>query len=335
MSSSTHRRAHWPPRWALKNGAIRYRPRDDERALWDGKSWFKLGTTEQEAWRTWYERTAGAPTQPLQTMADAIDRYRHEILPDLAPKTQRDYARALVLLRGVFGRMRPADIRPTHVYAYMDRRPGVAGNRERAVLSAVISRCVEWGMVERNLVREVRRRTEKPRDRYVADGEVAAFLAHCSPLLAAYVRLKLLTGLRQGQLLHLRRADWDATSGELRAAAAKGGREVIYSGDGLLEAVTAIQDATSTGANVASLWLIPNRSGRPYTGDGFRTLWQRAMRAHVDAGGERFREHDLRAKVASDAEAEHARALMGHRTAITERVYRRKPHRVSVLRTQS
>jgi integrase len=41
----------------------------------------------------------------------------------------------------------------------------------------------------------------------------------------------------------------------------------------------------------------------------------------------RFKEHDLRAKCASDAETlERARQLLGHADArITERVYRRKP----------
>lgn len=49
---------------------------------------------------------------------------------------------------------------------------------------------------------------------------------------------------------------------------------------------------------------------------------------------QRFNEHDLRAKCASDAETlEHARALMAHADSrITERVYRRKPEMVKPLR---
>jgi hypothetical protein len=45
---------------------------------------------------------------------------------------------------------------------------------------------------------------------------------------------------------------------------------------------------------------------------------------------ERFTEHDLRAKVGSDAESvEKARALLQHADArTTNRVYRRKPERV-------
>jgi integrase len=48
---------------------------------------------------------------------------------------------------------------------------------------------------------------------------------------------------------------------------------------------------------------------------------------------ERFTEHDLRAKCASDAATlEHARALLSHADArTTEAVYRRKPEQVKPL----
>ena len=67
--------------------------------------------------------------------------------------------------------------------------------------------------------------------------------------------------------------------------------------------------------------------------DGFRAIWQRAMRKHVESGWERFTEHDLRAKVASDSESlDLAQARMGHQTPnTTSRVYRRGPLEVAVL----
>ena len=48
---------------------------------------------------------------------------------------------------------------------------------------------------------------------------------------------------------------------------------------------------------------------------------------------ERFTEHDLRAKCASDAEfLEHARALLSHADVrTTKAIYRRKPERVKPL----
>lgn len=47
----------------------------------------------------------------------------------------------------------------------------------------------------------------------------------------------------------------------------------------------------------------------------------------------RFTEHDLRAKVASDTEAEHARKLLGHVTLeITDKIYRRKAELVKPIK---
>lgn len=44
---------------------------------------------------------------------------------------------------------------------------------------------------------------------------------------------------------------------------------------------------------------------------------------------ERFTEHDLRAKVASDTNIEHAQKLLGHSSSeITNRIYRRKPEKI-------
>ena len=48
---------------------------------------------------------------------------------------------------------------------------------------------------------------------------------------------------------------------------------------------------------------------------------------------ERFTEHDLRAKVASDLEVGHAGQLLGHANEeITERIYRRKTVMVKPLK---
>lgn len=65
-------------------------------------------------------------------------------------------------------------------------------------------------------------------------------------------------------------------------------------------------------------------------------MWQRFMARLLSETKikDRFTEHDLRAKCASDAESlERARQLLGHAGAqITERVYRAKPETVRPLR---
>jgi len=84
-------------------------------------------------------------------------------------------------------------------------------------------------------------------------------------------------------------------------------------------------------------WLFCTRRGESYvkadgTANGWDSLWQRFM-TKVSANTkvkERFTEHDLRAKCASDAPSlERARQLLAHAdAALTLRVYRRKPERV-------
>lgn len=316
-----------PLRWEWTHGAFYYRVPASLRDRWGGKTRFRLGATLSEAYRTWH---AHVEPDEVVTISDAIARYAREVVPDLATRTQSDYQRALDRLLPVFGAMAPADLLPVHVYQYMDRRARTVANRDRAVLSAVMNKCVRWGLVSRNLVREVERNKETPRDRYVTDAEFASFRRHCSRFLLAYLDLKMLTGLRQGQLLALTRSAWNGE--RLVVPGVKRGKTVSYYGDGLAEAIEAVI-GLHRGRALRSIFLFATRSGGRYTGDGFRAIWRRAMTKFVTAGGLRFTEHDLRAKVASDSESlGDASDRLGHRSsAATHRVYRRKPTEVSVL----
>jgi len=73
---------------------------------------------------------------------------------------------------------------------------------------------------------------------------------------------------------------------------------------------------------VRGLHLFCTRRGQPYTADGFRSIWQRAMEKAVAKNLERFTEHDLRAKVITDARnlGQDAQRIAGHKTsAMTDR----------------
>lgn len=322
---------HWPARWKQRGRTIYYRPRPEERARFDGKHWYPLGRTEGEAYAAWFQLQDGVIVP--RSIVDAIGIYQgSERYLGLAQKTRADYDRSLLEIRQVFGHMRPQDLMPSDVFRWMAGKPAPTANRYRAVLKNIMRVCVEHGALASNPVREVSQRKERARDRYVSDAEVDAFLAHCTPLLTAYVGLKLLTGLRQGQLLELQVGHWDAQTGTLKAPAKKAGRAVHYSGPGLQEAVEAAMAVRS--GKVSSIYLFSTRRGQRYTGDGFRALWSYAMAKYVEAGGVRFTEHDLRAKVASDSEdVATGQARLGHQSAATtNRVYRRAPAKVGVLK---
>ena len=72
------------------------------------------------------------------------------------------------------------------------------------------------------------------------------------------------------------------------------------------------------------------------TANGWDSMWGRFMARVLKETKvtERFTEHDLRAKCASDATTlEHARALLSHADdRMTKRAYRRAPERVRPLR---
>jgi integrase len=83
---------------------------------------------------------------------------------------------------------------------------------------------------------------------------------------------------------------------------------------------------------VLSIWLSHTNRGQPYlkpngTANGFDSIWQRFMAKALKETNlkERFTEHDLRAKVASETGSEHAKQMLGHSSSeITNRVYRSK-----------
>ena len=92
---------------------------------------------------------------------------------------------------------------------------------------------------------------------------------------------------------------------------------------------------------VISPFLFSKRYGQGYideaTGEshGWDSMWQRFMDRVIEETKveNRFTEHDLRAKCASDATTlEHARALLSHADArTTDAIYRRKPEVVEPL----
>jgi integrase len=78
---------------------------------------------------------------------------------------------------------------------------------------------------------------------------------------------------------------------------------------------------------VGSMFLFcRERDGRRYTVDGFKTNWQRRMKAFVESGGTRFTEHDIRVTAADETQklGGDPTALLAHSDAKTTQIYLRK-----------
>lgn len=296
--------------------------RDNER--------INLGHDLIEAKRRLIEIEAGRPV--AGSIGELIDRYMREVSPKKAATTHKDEQTSAARLRAVFGKMRPADLRPMHVAAYLDKRgqtAAVRANREKSLLAHIYSMAMRWGIVDRNPCHGVARNPETPRDRLVLDGELAAFAQWASArgetgqMLALSARLAYLTAQRRSDLQHLR-LDQLGDDGIAVIQSKTGARVLIEWTPALRECVAGLRALPRP---VRGLYLICNRSGQPYSERGFAALWGRLMDAWVAHGGERFQFRDLRAKAVTRMveEGRQARDLSGHKTdAMVSRVYDRR-----------
>lgn len=144
--------------------------------------------------------------------------------------------------------------------------------------------------------------------------------------------------MSRGDLLRLRPATQCKDDGiyvQRNKTKKSSGKRTIYEWtEELRKAVQIALEASTVDAE----HLFCNRDGEGYvdeetgTAKGWDSLWQGFMDRVLEETKvtQRFTEHDLRAKVASDAESlDRARALLAHVDArLTERFYRRKPERV-------
>lgn len=334
-----------PARWVKSHGAYFYIPPQTVRHMWDDKSWFRLGGTLHEAYQTWAARME---RPQVSTIGQLLDRYDLEVIPTKKAITGNENRRQIAKLRPAFGAMSVHDLEPHHVYKYLDLRTAkVAGKREIETLSHVFTKAVEWGVIKAHPFKGEVRITgvKKARTRYIEDWEIVEALSlkpHRKSgsvlMIQAYLRLKLLTGLRQRDLLLLTVSDCKEDGIHVDPSKTRDTtrKSLVYDWNDQLRA--AVEHAKAC-RPALSPYLFCKTDGQcmvdPVTerAKAFTDMWQGFI-ARVLAETkvtERFTEHDLRAKVGSDAESlERAKQLLAHSDVrLTERVYRRKAERIS------
>ncbi len=337
-----------PARWKLQHGAYYYRVPPGLEALWDGKQFFRLGKTLPESYKVWADRIGAVDV--ARTVGQLLDRYMLEVVPTKAVTTQSNNIVFIKAIRAAFGEFPLEAVKPRLVYQYVDARSAkISAHREIEILSHAFTKAVQWGYMDRHPFKgEVRLEGEKPRTRYVEDWELIEALSLPATrkkgsvkMIQAYLKIKLLTGQRRGDLLRLSSADLQEDGIHItpnKTSTSTGKRLIIQWSDELRAAVAEAKGARP----VISPFLFCNKFGECYvnesTGEahGWDSMWQRYMdRLLEDTKIEtRFTEHDIRAKCASDAETlAHAQQLLAHADGkTTERIYRRKPEKVKPLR---
>lgn len=281
-------------------------------------------------------------TIPL-TVNIILNRYERECLDELAPRTARDYRRHIGHLQRRFGQLDAMQLEPRTFAEFLNevKRGKIQRVRQLAVLSAALTIAVRrWFWLKTNVLRDVERPRSKPRDRLILDEEFETCRAQAPKRVGLAMQLALLTGQRQGDIISFRWADIreatvdGRTFHELHIHQSKTGKRIAIEVTTDLESVLDRCWQLIGGGHAGSEFVLPTRTGKPYTSEGFRACWQRIINGYCRRGGERFHFHDIRALAATKcATLELAQQLLGHTSsAMTRRVYRRGVERVKPLR---
>lgn len=241
-------------------------------------------------------------------------------------------------LKKAFAKMRPEDVRPSHVWQYLHKFRGkespVRANREVALLSTLFNRAMGAGIVDRNPCQGVQRNDETPRERLVTDKELRDFCkfayrySDAGKRAALAAAIAYLTGKAQGQILKLSKSQLSPEG--IAFAKRKRGAATLVGWSRRLDRY--VKAAIAMECDITPMFVIHNSKGTPYTSTGFKSIWQRLMADWVAKGHERFTFHDLRAKAVTDMSDQGRKAseLTGHRTeAIVAGVYDRRRVRKS------
>jgi len=139
-------------------------------------------------------------------------------------QSQKSFAKSkrylLAMVREHFGEKKLSQITYYDLDTYRNLRKAASArggkprsetsvNREMALLSHMLGKAVEWGILETSPFKKGNRlmfKENNHRLRFLTSEEVEALLKACSPHLKPIVEVALLTGMRRGELLGLK---WD------------------------------------------------------------------------------------------------------------------------------
>lgn len=284
--------------------------------------WTRLGATLSEALLAY----AGTIETGGKGMVQLVDKVYAHHSPKLAENTRHSYTLCANKLKTVFADFEPQQIKGKHVAALklsMADHPSRA-NHTLSFLKVVFQYALEWQLVESNPCIGIRPYTLVKRSRYLTDQEFLAIHAVANPVLQLVMDLCYLTGQRVGDVLTIQRRDLKEDGIHFQAAKTKNstGARVVVSWSPELRAV--VERARQMNPGVIHLTLLVGKHKKPLTYRSVIGYWWQACKA---AEVKDAHIHDMRAKSATDAEAQglNPQILLGHATAaMTERYIRRR-----------
>lgn len=218
--------------------------------------------------------------------------------------TQRSYRPFISAIEKKFGRMPLEAIDDFGARTvFLEWRETMADRPRTADLAwSVLQRIMAFGLdkekIKRNPCEKAGRLAETGtrRERVWSPDDIANFKEHAPKHVLDAFMMALWTGQRQGDLLRLRWSAYDGTHIRLEQSKTKSKVTVKVADD-----LKVILDAKRTalfGKEIAALTILTTLHGKPWTSDGFRTSWGKAM-DKTDIKGLTF--HDLRGTFITNA----------------------------------
>ena len=340
-----------PAGWRYRYGAYRYRVPAGQEAHWDNQKEFRLGATLKEAYLTFAGRLASGP-DGIRTFNQLFDRYLLEVTPTKAASTQTQERNYLNKLREYIGENPVELFESIHAYELQNRllqavtkgSGETTTNRIMEKLKHTLTLAIQWGVIREHPMTDLKFKMLKaPRKSHIARAtsldQVVMALEHAPKWLQLYCKLKMLTGLRQVDLLLMTQREITnegllVTHHKTRESS---GKSTLYEWTPELKSV--VTDIKRLPP--ASIHLFKTKHGKmmwdPDRGresSGFNSAWKRWMSKLQPEL--RFSERSIRNLVGSEGDLNEAFARLGHSNiATTLKYYRLGPTKASPLRPKA
>lgn len=216
----------------------------------------------------------------------------------------------------VFGKTKPAAIKPVHIYKYLDLRAAegapAKANKEIALLSAVLEFGRRKGELETNPCRDIKYNKTRPDTRYVTPVELDLVMRTARErggmyLVAALcLRAAYLTVSRPDEMRKITRQAITELGMEMPVGKRKKGRAEKFKLIEWSDELRAVIKEALALQRTTSLYVFGNSDGQPYTTSGWNTNLRRLMehaRKKAEKEGiefQRFTLKDMRPAAVTD-----------------------------------
>lgn len=190
-------------------------------------------------------------------------------------------------LTSTFGRVKPSQIKPVHIYRYLSGRAAegapAKANKEIALLSAVLEFGRRQGQLEENPCRGITYNKTRPRQKYVEQADVDMMMEEARKrggsylIMALCVQVAYLTVSRPDEMRALRRQAIKESGVEVAVGKRKKGMAQKHK---LIEWSTSLKSAVDEALSLqrtASVYVFGNTDGQVYTRSGWNTILGRLM----------------------------------------------------------